>query len=66
MVVRCSPWPLNITSTGSDTPSFITAWPTDAPQPTASSLNTEPGLDTPNLAIVKLGGGGRVSFYNNA
>ncbi len=57
---------VNLTSTAADTPSFITAWPTGSPRPEASSLNTEPGQDTPNLAIARLGTVGRISLYNNA
>ncbi len=57
---------LNVTSTEASTPSFITVWPTGLGRPTASSLNTEPGQDTPNLVIARLGTGGRVSLYNNA
>ena len=56
---------LNVTSTGSDTPSFVTVWPTGEPRPNASNLNTEPGQDTPNLVIAKLGAGGKVSIYND-
>ena len=57
---------LNVTSTDASAPSFITAWPTGQPRPNASNLNTEPGQDTPNLVIVKVGAGGRISLYNNA
>ncbi len=57
---------VNLTSTGATAPSFVTAWPTGAARPDASSLNTEPGQDTPNLAIARLGTGGRISLYNNA
>lgn len=55
---------VNITSVASTEPSFITAWPTGSPQPTASTLNTEVGQATPNLAIVKIGDGGNISLFN--
>jgi hypothetical protein len=57
---------LNVTSTGATAPSFITVWPTGEPRPNASSLNTDPGQDTPNLVIAKVGAGGQVSLYNEA
>jgi hypothetical protein len=41
-------------------------WPTGEPRPNASSLNTDPGQDTPNLVIAKVGAGGQVSLYNEA
>lgn len=57
---------LNVTSTQSSTPSFITVWPTGEGRPNASSLNTSPGQDTPNLVISKVGAtNGQVSFFNN-
>ncbi|MEA3276626.1 MAG: hypothetical protein U9Q81_15300 [Pseudomonadota bacterium] len=56
---------LNVTSTGATAPSFITVWPGGEPRPDASNLNTEPGQDTPNLVITKVGADGHVSLYNN-
>ena len=46
-------------------PSFVTAWPTGQPRPTASANNATPGLVTPNTVLVKLGGGS-ISFFNFA
>ncbi len=57
---------LNLTATQSTTPSYITAWPTNEPRPTASNLNTDPGQDTPNLVITKLDPNGQINLYNNA
>lgn len=57
---------MNVTSTQSTAPSFVTVWPAGAERPTASTLNTEVGQSTPNLAIVKIGVGGSVSFFNRA
>ena len=57
---------LNVTSTGSSTPSFVTVWPSGEPRPNASNLNTQPGQDTPNLVIAKVGANGKVSLYNDA
>ena len=56
---------VNLTSTGASSPSFVTVWPRGEGRPNASTLNTEPGQDTPNLAIVKLGAGGVLSLYND-
>ncbi len=57
---------VNVTSTESDTSSFVTVWPTGEGRPNASNLNTEPGQDTPNLVVAKVGAGGQISLYNNA
>ena len=56
---------LNVTSTESTEPAFVTVWPTDEILPIASNLNTEPGQDTPNLVITKLSQDDMVSFYTN-
>lgn len=55
---------LNITSSRSTERSYVTAWPAGEPRPLAASLNTEPGQDTPNLAVLKLGETGALSLYN--
>jgi hypothetical protein len=46
--------------------SYLTAWPPDAPRPTASDLNFMPGQTVPNLVVVKIGAGGKINFYNFA
>lgn len=55
---------VNVTSVSSTQPSYVTVWPMGSPQPTASTLNTEVGQATPNLAVVKLGDGGKISLFN--
>jgi hypothetical protein len=55
---------VNITSIASTEPSYLTAWPTDTTRPLAASLNTEPGQNTPNLAVLKLGDDGMLTIYN--
>ena len=55
---------VNVTSVASTQPSYVTVWPTGSPQPTASTLNTEVGQATPNLAVVKIGDGGKISLFN--
>jgi hypothetical protein len=55
---------LNVTVADTTGSSFLTLWPTGAPQPTASSLNWVPGEVVPNAVTVKLGAGGSVSVFN--
>ena len=57
---------LNITGTDATTASFITAFPAGTAMPVASNLNLAAGQTVPNRAIVKLGTGGKISFYNAA
>jgi hypothetical protein len=57
---------LNITATEGSAPSFITAWPTGLPRPTASVLNVNPGQNLPNMITVALGTGGQLDLYNLA
>jgi M6 family metalloprotease-like protein len=57
---------LNVTATNSTGPSYVTAWPTGAARPTASNLNFVAGQTIPNMVIVPVGDGGRISLYNNA
>ena len=57
---------LNVTSTDTTAPSFVTLWPTGAPRPVASNLNPQPGLTRANLTTVKVGAGTAVSIFNNS
>ncbi len=57
---------VNVTSTESTVASFVTVWPTGATRPTASSLNTEPGVDVATLVLAKVSATGRISLFNNA
>lgn len=57
---------LNVTVTEPTAVSFLTAWPAGGVRPLASNLNYVPGQTTPNLAIVKVGDGGKVNLYNYA
>lgn len=54
---------LNVTATKSTLPTFVTMYPTGTERPLAATLNTEPGQDTPNLAIVRVGDDGFVDLY---
>ncbi len=57
---------VNITGVTPSYSTFITAWPTGPPMPTASNLNLTPNSVVPNLAVIKVGDYGRISVYNNA
>jgi hypothetical protein len=55
---------LNVTVTGGTAPSYLTVFPTGTAPPVVSNLNFVPGQTVPNRVMVKVGNGGRVSFYN--
>ena len=57
---------INLTATNSTQPSYITAWPNGYPRPNASNVNTVPGIDVANLAVVPVAPDGTISLYNNA
>ncbi len=57
---------VNLTGTEPTSSTFVTAYPAGGALPTASNLNLVPGQTAPNLAVVKVGTGGKVSLYNNA
>ena len=55
---------LNVTVTDPSEPSFLTVWPTGVGRPTSSNLNFDWGQTVPNMVIVKLGTGGRISLFS--
>jgi hypothetical protein len=55
---------LNVTGTEADA-GFVTAYPCDAPLPTASNLNFTAGSTRPNLVIVKASAAGTVCLYTD-
>jgi hypothetical protein len=58
---------LNVTVTAPSAPiSHLTVFPTGEALPLASNLNFVAGQTVPNLVVVKLGTGGKVSLYNAA
>jgi hypothetical protein len=57
---------LNVTVTEPTALSFLTAWPTGEARPLASNLNYTAAQTVPNLVVVKVGTGGKVSLYNYA
>ena len=56
---------LNVTIVNPTANTYLTVWPSGAPQPTASNLNALVGT-VPNMVITGLGADGRVSVYNFA
>ena len=55
---------LNVTATEAEAAGFVTVWPTGQERPNASNLNLERvGQTIPNLVVVPVGAGGRVSLY---
>ncbi len=57
---------LNLTVTDPTTGGHITAHPAGTTPPTASNLNFTPRQTIANLAVVKVGTGGRITLHNNA
>ena len=56
---------LNITAVGASVPgTFISAYPDSPTVPTVSNLNVNSSAAIPNLAIVQVGPGGVIDFYN--
>ena len=57
---------MNVTAVNPTGASFLTVFPTGAAQPVASNLNYVAGqAPVPNAVEVKIGAGGKISFYNN-
>jgi hypothetical protein len=56
---------LNVTVTDTTAASFLTVWPTGAPQPTASNINWKAGQTVPNLVQVGLSASGSVNIFNS-
>jgi hypothetical protein len=57
---------LNVTSTEATTANgYVTVAPTGNLNTGTSNLNLQPGFNVPNLVIVKVGTGGKVTLYTN-
>jgi hypothetical protein len=54
---------LNLTATEPAAAGFLTVFPSGTALPLASDLNVEAGETRPNLAIVQVGAGGKVTIY---
>lgn len=57
---------MNVTVTEPTGAGFLTVWPCDRPQPTASNLNFVAGETIPNLVTSKLSATGTVCFVSNS
>ncbi len=57
---------LSVTATDTTASSYVTVYPDDQAQPTASNLNFTAGETIPNLVVVPVGADGIVNFYNDA
>jgi len=57
---------LNVTVTGAISSGFLTVFPSGVGRPTASNLNFVAGQTVANLVRVKVGTGGKVSFFANS
>jgi hypothetical protein len=57
---------INLTATAPTASTFISAFPSGDPLPTASSLNVGAGETRPNLVTVKVGANGSIALYNYA
>ena len=57
---------LNVTATRPQRSGHITVFPGGTTMPTASNVNFGRGQTVPNMVIVKIGSGGRVSFNNGS
>jgi uncharacterized protein (DUF1501 family) len=55
---------LNVTSVNPTSETNFRVFPTGIPVPYASSLNPQPGRAVPNMVIVGVGNGGKVSVFN--
>lgn len=56
---------VNITGVTPDSSTFLTAWPAGETRPNTSNVNLTRGSVIPNLAVVKVGSGGKISVYND-
>jgi hypothetical protein len=57
---------LNMTATGTDGSGYITVWPCGQDRPDASTLNFQAGQDRANMAVAKVGAGGKVCLFTSA
>lgn len=55
----------NLTGVGATANTYVTAWPTGAARPLASSLNLGPNETVPNQVTVALGTDRQIDLYNN-
>ncbi|WP_330476084.1 hypothetical protein [Terrabacter sp. C0L_2] len=57
---------LNVTATNTTATGYVRVWPYGQPLPSTSSLNFTAKKTVPNLVMVRVGPGGRISLNNSA
>jgi hypothetical protein len=57
---------LNVTAQGPTASGYVSVFPGDQPRPSTSNLNFLKGQTVPNMVLVSVGEGGRVSLFNAA
>ncbi len=57
---------MNVTVTQPTATGWLTLYPTGTTRPVAANLNFTPNKTVPNLVVVKVGSGGKVSLYNSS
>jgi glucose/arabinose dehydrogenase len=57
---------VNITVTAPSPGGFVVVWPSGQPRPSTSNINFGGAQTVANLAIVRVGTGGRIDLYNDA
>jgi hypothetical protein len=57
---------MNVTATEATSPTYLTVFPPDAPQPLASNLNVLPGQNVPNLAVSRLTAADQLAVFNQS
>ena len=57
---------LNVTVTNPSAASYLTVFPTGGTAPVVSNLNFSAGQTVPNRVVVKVGAGGKLTFFNAA
>jgi len=55
---------LNLTALGDPVPTYVSAYPDSPDQPSVSNLNVSNAKPVPNLAVVPIGPGGVIDFFN--
>src|SRR5262249_51151419 len=56
---------VNVTAVQPSKPTHLTVYATGTVRPNASNLNLGAGETVPNLAVVRVGVGGRITIFNN-
>ena len=57
---------VNLTVTEAEQSGYVTGYPSGAGRPLASSVNFDAGRTAANLAVLPVGGDGRIALYNGA